>query len=77
MFKPRLLSGIMLVIILIATVGFGGNLLFGVLAIISLIGLNELYKVVKAEKTAIGAVGYLAVIGYYVLLFMGMTDQMM
>ena len=77
MFKTRLLSGIMLVIILIATVGLGGYVLFGVLAAISLIGLNELYKVVKAEKTAIGAVGYLAVIGYYVLLFMGLTDQMM
>lgn len=77
MFKTRLLSGIMLVIILIATVGFGGYLLFGVLAAISLIGLNELYKVVKAEKTAVGAVGYLAVIGYYFLLFVGRTDQMM
>ena len=29
MFKTRLLSGIMLVIILIATVGYGGNVLFG------------------------------------------------
>lgn len=77
MFKTRLLSGILLVIVLIVTVGLGGDVLFGVLALISLIGLHELYKVVKAEKTAIGAVGYLAVIGYYVLLYLGLTDQMM
>ena len=37
MFKTRLLSGIVLVIILIATVGYGGNLLFGVLAVIWLL----------------------------------------
>ena len=35
MFKTRLLSGIVLVIILIATVGYGGYVLFGVLAAIS------------------------------------------
>ena len=46
MFKTRLLSGIVLVIILIATVGTGGGLLFDFLALISLIGLSELYKVV-------------------------------
>ena len=49
MFKTRLLSGIVLVIILIATVGTGGGLLFGFLALISLIGLSELYKVVIWE----------------------------
>ena len=31
MFKTRLLSGIVLVIILIATVGLGGNVLFALL----------------------------------------------
>ena len=41
MFKTRLLSGIVLVIILIATVGTGGGLLFGFLALISLIGLRS------------------------------------
>ena len=42
MFKTRLLSGIVLVIVLIATVGFGGDLLFAFLAVISVIGLTEL-----------------------------------
>ena len=40
MFKTRLLSGIVLVIVLILTVGNGGGLLFGFLALISLIGLS-------------------------------------
>ena len=53
MFKTRLLSGIVLVIILIATVGTGGGLLFGFLALISLIGLSELYKVVDVQSKGI------------------------
>ena len=54
MFKTRLLSGIVLVIILIATVGTGGGLLFGFLALISLIGLSELYKVVDVQSKVLG-----------------------
>ena len=38
MFKTRLLSGIVLVIVLIATVGYGGNILFFLLLAVSLIG---------------------------------------
>lgn len=69
MFKTRLLSGIVLVIILIATVGLGGNVLFAVLGLISLIGMSELYKVVGVEKKPVAFVGYLAAIAYYALLF--------
>lgn len=68
MFKTRLLSGILLVIVLVVTVGYGGMLLFCMLALISLIGMSELYKVVKVEKTALGVVGYLAAAAYYRLL---------
>lgn len=74
MFKTRLLSGIVLVIILIATVGCGGNVLFGVLGIISLIGMTELYKVVNVEKKPIAFVGYLAAVVYYVLLYVNRMD---
>ena len=73
MFKTRLLSGIVLVIILIATVGYGGNLLFGVLAVISLIGMGELYKVVDVQRKALGVTGYLGALVYYALLY---TDRM-
>ncbi len=69
MFKTRLISGILLVIALIAIVGIGGNLLLAVLAVLSLIGLSELYKVMGMEKKAPGMAGYLVTILYYGLLF--------
>ncbi len=71
MFKTRLLSGIVLVIVLIATVGCGGNLLLAFLAVISVIGMTELYKVVDVQGKALGFVGYLAAILYYGLLWTG------
>ena len=51
MFKTRLISGIVLVIIALVTIISGGPILLGTLMLISLIGLNELYKVVKIDKT--------------------------
>ena len=76
MFKTRLLSGIVLVIVLVATVGYGGNVLFAVLGIISLIGLSELYKVVDVHNKVIGFAGYLAVVVYYGMLFSGHMEYM-
>ena len=52
MFKTRLLSGIMLMIIALTTVIAGGQVLFTVLFAISLIGMSELYKVFGIEKKA-------------------------
>lgn len=74
MFRTRLISGIVLVIVLIATVGIGGTLLYGILLIASLIGLSELYKVVKVQNKLLGIVGYLAAIGYYVLLYVNKLE---
>lgn len=74
MFKTRLLSGIVLVIVLIATVGLGGYVLFTVLGIISLIGLSELYKVVGVHNKVLGYAGYLAAAAYYGLLFSGRME---
>ncbi|MGN1193706.1 MAG: phosphatidate cytidylyltransferase [Dorea sp.] len=68
MFKTRLISGIVLVIVLILTVGTGGGILFGFLALISLIGLSELYKVVDVHNKVLGFAGYLAAVAYYGLL---------
>ena len=76
MFKTRLLSGIVLVIILIATVGCGGEVLFGVLGVISLIGMTELYKVVGVQKKPIAFVGYLAAVAYYALLYTNQINRL-
>lgn len=78
MFKTRLLSGILLVIVAFATIYLGGDVLFATLLIISLIGMSELYKVMKVEKKLPGMVGYLACVVYYVLLrFQRKEDIMM
>ncbi len=77
MFKTRLLSGIVLVIVLVATVGLGGNVLFAVLGIISLIGMSELYKVVGVHNKVLGLAGYLAAAVYYALLFTGRMEYVM
>ena len=76
MFKERLISGIVMVIILIATVGYGGNVLFAVVGIVSLIGMSELYKVFKVENKALGVTGYLAAISYYAMLLLEKTEWM-
>lgn len=65
MFKTRLLSGIILVALAIVFICLGGNVLFGVMLLLSLIGMYELYKVFKIEKNALGVLGYLACITYY------------
>ena len=67
MFKTRLISGIALVAILLAVGILGGNILWGVCLAISLIGLNEFYKVFKIEKS-LGIIGYVFAVCYYLAL---------
>lgn len=71
MFLTRLVSGIVLVIIALVTIITGGYLLFGTLLIISLIGLFEIYRVMKVQSEndfGLALVGYLGTIGYYFML---------
>lgn len=78
MFKTRLLSGIVLVVLALVFIINGGYLLLTVCGIISLIGLFELYRVFKIEKTALAVIGYVAVIVYYLnLAFHFIPDMMM
>ncbi len=72
MFTTRLISGIILVLLAFFIVGTGGSLLFVVTGLISLIGLFELYRVLKVEKSILGMIGYLATIFYYWMLW---TDE--
>lgn len=69
MFATRLISGIVLVILSLVVVGAGGSILFGVVGMISLVGLFELYRVMKIEKTPLGFIGYGTCIAYYGLLW--------
>lgn len=69
--KTRIMSGAFLVVLTVATLLCGGWLLFGVCLLISLIGMYELYKVLKIEKSLLAAVGYLTAIFYYILVYTG------
>ena len=71
MFKTRLLSGIVLVIIAIASVAAGGPVLFGVLLAISLIGVYELYKAMGVHQKGfvpLEMAGYIGTVLYYLTL---------
>ncbi len=65
MFKTRLISGIILVLIAIGTITAGGAVLALTLLLVSLTGVFELYRVLKLEKTLPAFCGYLAVVLYY------------
>ena len=69
MFKTRLISGIVLVIIALATIISGSWILFFTLLAVSLIGMRELYNVMKVSNehiTVLELVGYLGAEHYYI-----------
>ncbi len=74
MFKERLISGIVLVIIALITVIIGGPILLVLLTTISVIGMVELYKILGIEKQLLGMIGYVAVVIYYGIIYMGKTE---
>lgn len=77
MFKTRLLSGIVLVIIALAVIITGGDLLLGVIAAISVIGMFELYRVFKMEKTVAAVISYAVALVYYLNLRLNFLPDMM
>ena len=69
MFKTRLISGIILVAIALATIISGNWILFFTMLCVSLIGMQELYKVMKVRDdhfTVLEVAGYLGAILYYI-----------
>lgn len=69
MFTTRLISGVVLILLAVLIVGNGGIILFMASGAISLIGLFELYRVMKIEKNPLGLIGYLTAISYYGLIW--------
>ena len=72
MFRTRLLSGVLLVIIALATIMAGDGILAAVLCLVSLIAYRELIRAcgVHTEGNAPEAVGMVMTVLYYGLLFM-------
>ena len=76
-FLTRLLSGIVLVALILVTIIPGEIILLVANMLISLVGVYELYRVLGIEKKLPGITGYVAVVIYYGLLFMGKTQNML
>lgn len=75
MFKTRLLSGILLIIIALAAIIPGNDILLLLLLCVSLIGMSELYKIMDVHKNLLGIVGYIAAIAYYILIRQTVTGE--
>ena len=58
MFGERLISSIVLMAIALFVIFTGGNVLFATVTMISLIGLAELYRVLKFHKAPLAYAGY-------------------
>lgn len=77
MFKERLISGIILMIIALITVIMGGPILLVLLATISIIGMIEIYKILEIDKRLLGVISYIGAIVYYVIIYLGKTELVM
>ena len=67
-FLTRAISGIVLAAIIILTGIVGGDVLFGLVAVVSIIGLFEVYRVVDIHNNILGYIGYISTIAYYAVL---------
>ena len=65
MFRTRLRSGIVLVAVALVLIVTGGDVLLAGLALISIRGLYEFYRVFQMEKALPGWIGYAAAALYY------------
>ena len=65
MFVTRLISGIVLVILFIGILWVGGWLTCWSMCLLSLIGIFELMRVYKLEKSVMALIAYLTTILYY------------
>lgn len=77
MFKTRLISGIVLVILAIGTLWVGGWLTCLVMCALSLVGVFELLRVYHQEKTVPGLFAYAATVTLYLLLYLDLTEYLM
>lgn len=71
MFKTRLLSGIVLVLIMVVTLYFGGFVTLGMVGVISMVGIYELMRIPKNSSKALLIVTEVLTLIYYVILGLG------
>ena len=75
MFWTRFRSSVILMAITILVIVLGGNVLFGTILAISLVGMMELLRIYRTNRTLLGVVGYLGCIAYYVMIFLKQQEH--
>ncbi len=71
MFRTRLISGIVLVVLAVGAIMAGKNVVFAVCVLLSFIGLYEYYRVTGLERSSLGMAGYAACALHYLLVATG------
>ncbi len=69
MFQTRLISGVVLLLALIAFIYPGGAVTLVAFMLVAIMGLYELYRVLDIHKSIIGYMGYLCTILYFANLY--------
>ena len=77
MFKTRLLSGIVLVILALILIITGNEVLLAATFLISCIGMYELYRVFHVEKSVLSLISYIAIFVYYCNLRLTVLNDML
>lgn len=77
MFKTRLLSGILLVVLLLLFIIPGNVLLLAGLTLLSIRGAYELYRVLGINKEPVSIVGYITILTYYLNLKFNILSDIM
>lgn len=74
--RTRIISGAVLVVIMGGAIFAGGNILFALALIISLIGTMELLRIVGINNKLPGYVAYLGSLGFYALIYFDKTEYL-
>ena len=77
MFKTRLISGIILMVIALYTIISGGTILFATLLAISLIGIDEIFramKIVDNNSVLLRLTSYLTIVAYYLIMYFELSE---
>ncbi len=74
MFWKRLISAVALIAILVVCLYFGGVVTGVAAAAVSFVGVYEMLRVYKLEKSSLGVVTYISTAIYYIVLIIGWMD---
>lgn len=77
MFKTRVISAVVLVVLMVAGIFAGSHVFTGLFMVISLIGMFEVYRVFKLEKSPMAIVGYMAALGFDIAIYLAYSELSM